>query len=593
MAHSRQPNKSGATVSGKIKNSGSFSGSKSLYDDVYGGPPSFGVSNLSPRFEDYAEIFGSFRASSIPLLDLPAVHDGEAFFDPRAHAFNYTEVFGAFDFALPYDDVYHHHHTALDAVSSEEAWTPAETDSISGESDRSANNQSMLNGDLFHSIDGDTRFNVLYHNQVNGTSNGHKSKRKTRMTQLHGGLGFSQVYDETTKLHQTDPSFQVADDIDPDIEFSPDKVKGNNQRKTVANLCNFTSGEQTFDSDLNVRNGRNRNDSHSGEMFITVCNISLKSKPSQVPPPSRPPPILDAKKGDICGFHSNSWPVASEETPGAGSPTFFNVEDQRNSSATASADGVKEAMLRTEAKRRSAKELKERKKGDCESHLKSSFDVKTKEAKMSKDISKLSRMNDETMLGSYDRRHCEMNFSVIDDRQNLKKASTETLDNLGGKIVLNMFEEKDKMESRSSQESNRSMGVGAWKDESDFFELVGMDESGMVIRPTKQSKNLVQDSGTYKHGQKEKEASNVPEKHNQVKAAEKNYQGEEYEKQYKAAKEAREHDENVIQSEASNGEGRQRECMKTEKMVKVFEVEEKDNSIKIGHQQEKLTNLES
>ena len=127
MAHSRQQNKAGFTLSSKINNNGSFSsgtGSKSIYDDVYGGPLKFGVSSLSPRFEDYGEIFGSFhtvRASSIPVLDLPAVHHSEAFFDPRNHAFNYTEVFGALDFAVPYENLFHPH-TALDGASEEEAW---------------------------------------------------------------------------------------------------------------------------------------------------------------------------------------------------------------------------------------------------------------------------------------------------------------------------------------------------------------------------------------------------------------------------------------------------------------------------------------
>jgi len=124
MAHSRQPNKAAVTLSNKSNNNGTFSSSKTLYDDVYGGPPKFGVSTLSPRFEDYREIFGSFhtaRASSIPLLDLPAVHDAEAFFDPRSHSFNYTEVFGALDFELPSDNLFHRH-TALDAASSEESW---------------------------------------------------------------------------------------------------------------------------------------------------------------------------------------------------------------------------------------------------------------------------------------------------------------------------------------------------------------------------------------------------------------------------------------------------------------------------------------
>ncbi|KAK7406734.1 hypothetical protein VNO78_08364 [Psophocarpus tetragonolobus] len=583
MAHSRQANKAGVTLSGKINNNGSFSSTKSIYDDVYGGPPKFGVSTLSPRFEDYAEIFGGFhtaRASSIPLLDLPAVPHAEAFFDPRTHPFNYTEVFAALDFALPHQHLFHHH---------EEAWSPAETDSFSGESDRSANNQSMSNGDLFHSVDDNTGFKVLHHNKVNGTSNGHKSKGKTHMTQLHAVPGFSGVtgvYDEATQLRQTDLSFEVADDIDLDIEPRADKVKGNHPRKTMTHLHNFTSGEQTLHGDLNLHNGGSGKNFQSSEMFVTVSDISLKSMPSQVPPPSRPPPGLDAKKGDICGFHSNSM-LVSFEAPGACSPPFFDVEDQLNSSATASSDAMKEVMLRAEEKFSSAKELKERTKGDFESHLKSSYDVKINEAKMCKDITGLSSLNHETTQGSYDRRNSKTKFSVAEDRQKHKKASTETLDNSKGKRILNMFEEKNKMESRSSQESDRSTGVETRKDESEFFELVGKEDFAMVTEPAKQSKDLVRGTGTQKQGQKEREASNLQEQNKQIKTAEENYQGKEYEKKYKDAEEASEHDENIMKSEASSRKWNKRDHMKKEKVIKVFDVEENEKSIKVAHQHAK------
>ena len=128
IAHSRQPNKVSTTLSKKITNgnNGGFS-SKTLYDDVYGGPPKFGVTSLSPRFEDYGEIFGSFhtaRASSIPVLDLPVVDETEVFFDVRGSGFDYSEVFGGFnglDFAVSYEHLFHQPN-ARGAVSSEEAW---------------------------------------------------------------------------------------------------------------------------------------------------------------------------------------------------------------------------------------------------------------------------------------------------------------------------------------------------------------------------------------------------------------------------------------------------------------------------------------
>ncbi|CAJ1930225.1 unnamed protein product [Sphenostylis stenocarpa] len=445
-----------------------------------------------------------------------------------------------------------------------DSWSPTETDSFSGELDQSAINQIILNGDLFHSVDGNVGSNILHHNKVNATNNEHMSKGKTNLNRLHAVPGLGRVYDETTQVHRTDPSFLVADDIDLDIEVS-ETVKGNHPRATMAHRRNFTSGEQTFDSDLNLQNGGSRRDSHSGEMFITVSDINLRSMPSQVPPPSRPPPVLDAKKEEaMCKFHSNSRLVSSKETPDAGSPPFFDAEDHMNSSATASADATKEAMLRAEAKLRSAKELRERKKWDCETHLKSSYGAKVNEAKMYKDITRVSSLSDETTLGSYDWRHSKAKLYVTDE----------------GKRVVNKFEEKNKMESRSSQESDRSTEVGTWKDESEFFELVRMEESGMVTQPTKQSKNFIQGTGTQKHGQKEREASNVQEKHKHVEATEENYQVEEYEKKYEAIKEAC---ENIMKSEASNEKRRQIEHIEREKMAKIFEVEENEQSTRIAH----------
>ena len=76
---------------------------RGLYNDVYGGPLRFGVAaTLSPRAEDYSEIFESFHAScatSILVLDLLAVDEEgfEVFFDVQSSSFNYLEVFGSGD----------------------------------------------------------------------------------------------------------------------------------------------------------------------------------------------------------------------------------------------------------------------------------------------------------------------------------------------------------------------------------------------------------------------------------------------------------------------------------------------------------------
>jgi hypothetical protein len=129
LSHSRQPNRAnGASkVARKACNNGGGFGSRAMFDDVYGGPPKFGASaTLSPRSEDYSEIFESFhvsRASSIPVLDLPAVDDSEVFFDVRSSGFDYTDVFGGFDgldCALSYEDLLLDQFKGGDRDSSEE-----------------------------------------------------------------------------------------------------------------------------------------------------------------------------------------------------------------------------------------------------------------------------------------------------------------------------------------------------------------------------------------------------------------------------------------------------------------------------------------
>ncbi|OIV94807.1 hypothetical protein TanjilG_22004 [Lupinus angustifolius] len=544
MAHSRQTNKVPVTLS-----------NKTLYDDVYGGPPpKFAVSNLSPRFEDYAEIFGSYhthRASSIPLLDLPVVDETDAFFDPRSSVFNYTEVFGSLDFANSYEDLVDRH------------WTPAETDSFSGESDHPVNNQSISNRDLFQSMNGSTEFNISYH-KVNGSGNEHMLKgRTTHMDQLHDVSGFTQVYDEPARLNRNGPSFQVTDDIDLDTEFTADKVKGNQTRKKLPNLHNFTSGEQTFSSDLNpsLHNGCGRNDSNSSEMFITVSDISLRSIPSQVPPPSRSPPVLDAKKGDNHGFLSNSGRVASEETPGDCSPPFFDVEVDTNSSAAPYIYAMQEAMHRAEAKIRGAKEIKERKKGANGSRVKSRFDADNNDAKMTKNLTRLNSLNNELVQETYDRNNSKMEISVTDERQNFRQGSTETLHTLEGKMSLNTLEVKNTKESMSFQESDRSTGVATWKEETELFELVGTEDFDKVIHPTKHTKILVQDTRTVEHAWKERESSITQDKYRKAKAIEENHHVEE-----SGGKSIEVREEvNIRRSKASNEEHRQ---IKQEENVK-------------------------
>ncbi|KAF7828882.1 Auxilin-like protein 1 [Senna tora] len=579
IAHSRQPNKVSATLSKKINN-GNHGGlsAKGLYDDVYGGPPKFGVNTLSPRFEDYSEIFGGFhtaRASSIPLLDLPMVDENEVFFDVRSSGFDYGEVFGGFDgldFAVSYEDLFHQP-SLRDGVSSDEAWTPAETDSFSGESDHSGNNLSMSKGDHYQSsLDGGTEFNISYH-KVNGTRNRDMLKEKTHVTELQAVHGFTLVFDEATPMHSIDPSLQFPDDINFGMDLNADKVRSNLLGETISHPHNHTSGEQTCVDDLELDNGYSKIGSHSRETFVTVSDISLRTRPSQVPPPSRPPPVLDSKNGDTGDLHLNAEQVPSAETPGDSSPPFFDVEVDMNSSAAAPA----------EAKLRSAKDLKERKKEGFESCAKSSYDVKNNEGHISGNINRSSNLKDERIQGTSDRRCSKVKISVTDERQKAMKLVLETPDSLEGEKLLHMpeksVEEKHINESRSSQGSDKSTQAGTWKEETEFFELVGTEESPNVFQPLNHTKSSAQDSGIREHGWK----ANLQEESKKEKATEENCQIDEYKKKSKAAKEAYEQDKSIRRYKASHEEVKQREYAKKEKVAKLSEQEESEN-LRMAHQ---------
>lgn len=102
-----------------------FTSHKSIYDDVFGGPPKLGLPTLAPRLEDYSEIFGGFhtsQSSSIPVLHLPLIASDES---DLHNDVDYTEVFGGsggFDFTASLQDLVGHSSGGYDSDSSVDPW---------------------------------------------------------------------------------------------------------------------------------------------------------------------------------------------------------------------------------------------------------------------------------------------------------------------------------------------------------------------------------------------------------------------------------------------------------------------------------------
>ncbi|KAE8668890.1 Chaperone DnaJ-domain superfamily protein, putative isoform 2 [Hibiscus syriacus] len=94
--------------------------------------------------------------------------------------------------------------------------------------------------------------------------------------------------------------------------------------------------------------------------------INLRTEPSHVPPPSRPPPLVNGESG----YYQNGQNAPTGGRMGLGSPPFFNVEIDASSTDVASAAAMKEAMDKTQVNLKNAKEVQERKREGTKSCIK-------------------------------------------------------------------------------------------------------------------------------------------------------------------------------------------------------------------------------
>ncbi|WCJ24957.1 Chaperone DnaJ-domain superfamily protein [Euphorbia peplus] len=447
--------------------------SNSIYDDVFGGPPKFGAPTLSPRVEDYTEIFGSFhssRASSIPVLDLPSVDDDPAdvFFDVRSSGFDYSDVFGgvsALDFAASYEDLINGHDH-----SSDDAWTPAEADNLSEESGRSGKNQCSSNGYSSDSIDGCMEFNLSY-NKASRQYNEDSLNGIGHTMQLHDVSGYTFVVDKTSSLPNT--GYLQARDDDKhhlDVNYSGEMLSGRHLMSQTLTTDGLFFGDDVAAHRAFVRNG-------SG--FLTISDVSLRTHPSHLPPPSRPPPALDVEKRDSGKTTSSCRSVASEESAGDSSPPYFDVEVDGSSSAAASAAAMKDAMKNAQAKLKCAKESMERKREAF--HTRTKLDSKNsrsnKEEKMSEMDNGFGSVKGKGGESSMQRgEDIGVEFSIMEEKPRVRKTWQLNTDSVDGKYHINMAkkseEENQGRGSFSSQGSDFIDVAGEWKEATQFFELV-------------------------------------------------------------------------------------------------------------------------
>lgn len=235
---------------------------------------------------------------------------------------------------------------------------------------------------------------MSYH-KANVRSNRDMSNAVTHVAELPAEPEYAYIIETSLgKTENKNPILHTTDDIN--LEFTGGVAKKKHLWKTVSHPSNGAAGEQTFAYDSTQRRYQGK-DSCSNESFITISEINLRTQPSHVPPPARPPPHVRVNNGD----HQSVKHAVSGERMGDSSPPFFDVEIDASSAAVASAAAMKEAMDKAQAQLKSAKEFLERKREGIENSTKlgSKSDGKRKKERTSKAIEGSSDIKDDKVQG--------------------------------------------------------------------------------------------------------------------------------------------------------------------------------------------------
>ncbi|CAK9176385.1 unnamed protein product [Ilex paraguariensis] len=359
----------------KLSNANSFSFSaKNAYDGVFGCPPKLGAPNNKPRVQEYSEIFGGSRGSSIPILEVPALDEANVSADFRRSKVDYSKVFCDFrneDVSVSYDELFGG--AKRDKSSSGKSRSPPETGSPLQGSDRfnsSEKSRGLSSESSEQTFNGVKLFNMAYHKTSQRSKDG--TNGTTHIAQLHAIPGFTRFMEEINPLQKAEgdkPVPSVKSEVRRNKTFSEGVSEEKHGRKTTADL----PSKQTSKGLEKAKGGFSSDGSYSNDKLLNAHQINLKSHPSKELPASSPPcnprdqsKVLHDNKGYVKRSMTSSFVPrsdASEGTSGDCSPPFFDEEVDENSVAAASAAALKKAIEKAQESIRIAKELMERKKG--------------------------------------------------------------------------------------------------------------------------------------------------------------------------------------------------------------------------------------
>ncbi|KGN59981.1 auxilin-like protein 1 [Cucumis sativus] len=351
-----------STVYNKFSNARSFN-DKSAYDGVFAAPSKHGAPVFSARVEDYREIFGGSRVSSIPILDVPALSDKKFPVDVRTSKVEYSKIFGGFDelnFAIPYEELLveankTNSFSQKTRISAGRGSTAAENSSQyekeSNFSTREASSQPL---------DRMEKFSVSY--QKINQGNKSYSAETAHVALPHAIPGFSCVIDQQSPVQMSGTGMPSSEKLN---NIRPENI-GNTEAADKSYLPISGDSEQVFKSS-NPTNSQSRTGwfrSDSADKLFNGYEVDQGVQNPDTPPKCNflPKFGIDAGfSGRTTGLKSEAFEHSKDPCDGS-SPPYFGEDVEVNPVAAASVAALRKAIDAAQESIKIAKESMERRK---------------------------------------------------------------------------------------------------------------------------------------------------------------------------------------------------------------------------------------
>lgn len=350
-----------STVYKKFSNARSFN-DKSAYDGVFAAPSKHGAPVFSARVEDYREIFGGSRVSSIPILDVPALSDKKFPGDVRTSKVEYSKIFGGFDelnFAIPYEE--------LLAEANKTNSFSQKTRTSAGRGSAAAENSSQYEKENNFStreassepLDRTEKFSVSY--QKINQGNKSFATETTHVALPHAIPGFSCLINEHSPVQMCGTGMPTSEKLN---NICPENIGSEVADKVELPISG--DSEQAFKSS-NPTNSQNRTGwfrSDSADKLFNGYEVDQGVKNPDTPPKYNFLPkfgINEGFSGRTTGLKSEAFEHSEDPCDGS-SPPYFGEDVEVNPVAAASVAALRKAIDAAQESIKIAKESMERRK---------------------------------------------------------------------------------------------------------------------------------------------------------------------------------------------------------------------------------------